>query len=165
MALLRSRATELCAGLGPLLEPFGRIHVLTEGVLASVGPVYLDSAEEEAVARELEAAAGRPVAIGRGEPLEDEFQLLALDREVLNVMHCYFEHASLKHWQFSRNRSRTGINPHAVEVAGLKDAADVKQQLVTYLQEIPFLYSGARVGASARRCLARADAASTRRAQ
>ena len=115
--------------------------MLTPGVLEVVGPLHLADDDEVQFAQSLQAASSRPVAIGRGEPLEDSFQLLALDREILNITHVYFDHEKLLQWRFARNRASTGINPNAVTIHGISDSADVRQKVITYLQEVPGLYA------------------------
>ena len=115
--------------------------MLTPGVLDVVGPLHLANEDEVQVAQSLQAASSRPVAIGRGEPLEDSFQLIALDREIINITHVYFNHEMLLQWRFARNRASTGINPNAVTIRGVKDTGDVRQKVITYLQEIPGLYA------------------------
>lgn len=140
-AKLGSDAMELCRGVAPLLEESGRVHFLTYGVLQLEGPIHLDDEEETKLLQNLEFAAKRPVSLGRGEPLEDTFQLLALDREIVDITHSYFDHDLLKHWHFARNRSKTGINLNAMTVAGIQDATDKRMMIMTYIKEIPFLYS------------------------
>ena len=73
--------------------------------------------------------------------LEDGFTLLALDRVIVNVSHVYFDMPALRNWQFARNRQKTGINPNAITMAGVQDVTDKRMLLMTYLKEIPFLYS------------------------
>ena len=168
---MRAFCEELCVGLGPLLEPTGaaptldhacssrlvapsltpsrlcpgRCHVLTPNVLDSSAPFpYLRAEDgEEAFAMSLEAAlGGRPVAINRGEPFVDDSHMVALDRETINVTHVYFHSDAFKHWQFSRNRLSAAVpDPNAQTVAGIQDAADLRQTVLTYVGEIPFLYS------------------------
>lgn len=116
--------------------------MLTPGVLDTAGPLHLSEGAEVDAARELEeAAGGRPVAIGRGEPLEDTFSLVAVDRELVDITHTYWEHTLLKSWQFSRNRHNSGVNPNNVTIGKLRDVSDLRQSVMTYLKELPFLYS------------------------
>lgn len=87
------------------------------------------------------ASGGRGVMLIRAEPKSDQFLLLARDREVAQVSHVYFLHKELRMWLFARNRTKTGFNPNAVSAGGMNDVGDVKQRVITYLMEIPFLYS------------------------
>jgi hypothetical protein len=131
-------------GVAPLLSPAGRLHVLTPGMLPP-GPAHL--AEDEAVtAAELQAAAaGRTLALGRGEPLAEGATLLSPDGEAVTIDAAYFDAKRLKQWRFARNRhitvSLTGIDPHRRKVAGIEDVGDVQQAALTYLKELPMLYS------------------------
>ena len=140
----RRKALRTCRrvvkGVAPLLTPAGRIHVLTPGLLPD-GPSHL-AEDEAATAADLEAAAaGRTLAIGRGEPLGEEYQLLSPDGEAVNVDAAYFEAKALKSWRFARNRhvsiKLTGIDPHRRKVGRIEDAGDVQQTVITYLKEIP----------------------------
>ena len=140
-AQLRQSAEALCRGVTPLLESSGRVHFLTNGVLEPEGPLHLDVGAETELLLRLEAAAKRHVSVTRGELLEESFMVLALDRVLVNVSHVYFDTDLLRNWHFARNRQKTGINPNAMTVAGLQDVADKRMLLMTYLKEIPFLYS------------------------
>jgi hypothetical protein len=109
------------------------VHILTPGVLDAVGPLQLSAGEEETVARELEAGAGRAVAIGRGEPLMDNFQLVALDRERITVTHVYFDATRMRAWQFARNRARSTAQLGGASVAEKQhDARGLQQRVLTY---------------------------------
>ncbi len=122
-------------GIGPLLEPTGRVHMLTPGLLDAAGPLQLCAGEEETVARELEAAAGRAVALGRGEPLMDAYQLLALDRERITVTPVYFNPSSMRQWQFARNHARSTAQLGGASVEEKQhDARGLRQKLLTYMQ-------------------------------
>ena len=138
---LRKSAEVLCRGVTPLLEQSGRVHFLTNGVLEPEGPLHLDEGAETELLLQLEAAAKRQVSVTRGELMEDGFMLLAIDRVVFNVSHVYFDTDLLRQWQFARNRQKTGIDPNAMTMGALQDVADKRMLLMTYIKEIPFLYS------------------------
>ena len=143
------KALRLCRrvvkGIAPLLAPAGRLHVLTPGLLPS-GPTHLAEDEAETAADLQAAADGRTVAVGRGVPLRlDEYVLLSPDGEAVNIDAAFFNVRQLKMWRFARNRhvsvKLTGVDPHRRKVAGIEDAGDVQQTAITYLKEIPMLYS------------------------
>ena len=138
---LRQSAEVLCRGVTPLLELSGRVHFLTNGVLEEGGPLHLDEGAETELVLRLETAAQRHVSVTRGELMEESFQVLAIDRVVVNVSHVYFDTDLLRQWQFARNRQKTGIDPNAMTIGALQDVADKRMLLMTYLKEIPFLYS------------------------
>ena len=138
---LRESAEALCRGVTPLLEISGRVHILTNGVLEPEGPLHLDDGAETELLLRLETLSKRHVSVTRGELLEEGFMLLALDRVIVNVSHVYFDTIALRNWQFARNRQKTGINPNAITMAGVQDVTDKRMLFMTYLKEIPFLYS------------------------
>jgi hypothetical protein len=141
----RRKALRTCRrivkGVAPLLSPAGRLHVLSPGLLPP-GPSHL-AEDEAATAADLEAAAaGRTLALGRGEPLRaDDSVLLSPDGEAVNIDAAYFDARGLKMWRFARNRhvsvKLTGVDPHRRKVGRIEDAGDVQQAAVTYLKEIP----------------------------
>jgi hypothetical protein len=122
--------------------PAGSFHVLSPGLLPFNEEHHLLDGEETELMNKLEkASGGRGVMLIRQEPKTDQFLLLARDREVAQVSHVYFLHKELRMWLFARNRSKTGFNPNAISAGGVNDVGDVKQRVITYLMEIPFLYS------------------------
>ena len=101
----------------------------------------LEGEETEYVMSLEKAAGGRAVLVIRGEAVSEHFMLLARDREIAQVSHVYWHHTQLRMWLFSRNRTKTGFNPNTVTVGGVSDVADVRQRIITYIMEIPFLSS------------------------
>ena len=125
--------------------------MLTPNVLDVGAP---DSASErDAHERQLlrtleEAARGPSVVVAVGLSLQESVGSLAchsLSREVVDPVGAYFEKARLRDWVFAHNQyqrnSKLGFDPNAASVAGIEDAMDVKQSVLTWLQEIPWQYS------------------------
>ena len=153
---MRAAVLALCASLAPTLDAAsGRFDVVTTGLLHADGPGHevADEAEVELMKELQRAAGGRVVAVARAEAERAAVaalpHLLTLDRELLSVAHVYFDPAALRHWAFARNRAETGLNPAREVVAGIADAADVKQLVLTHFQNFIGLY-GARARARGR---------------
>ena len=144
-----SACSHLCAYVCPST---GRIHVLTPNVLDVDLPEGADAATREAHEAEyltqLEKAAGRSVVVAVGLAVQEAVGALSctsLSRELVDPVPVYFNKSALKEWVFAHNQfrrnSQLGYNPNANTVAGIEDAADVKQTIMTYLQEFPWMYS------------------------
>lgn len=96
----------------------------------------------------LETAAGCSVVAAFGLALQEavtSLSCVSLSREIVHPIGVYFDRALLKEWVFAHNQfrrnSKLGYDPNAATVAGLEDAADLKQSILTYIQEIPWHYS------------------------
>ena len=126
--------------------------MLTPNVLDVDLPEGADAATREAHEAEyltqLEKAAGRSVVVAVGLAVQEAVGALSctsLSRELVDPVPVYFNKSALKEWVFAHNQfrrnSQLGYNPNANTVAGIEDAADVKQTIMTYLQEFPWMYS------------------------
>ena len=127
----------LVAGLEHVLQPSGRVHVLTPKLLPPKGHNALDKVGPEAqVIRQLtEAAGGRFVAVGRAEPLRHEpYLCLSASGECVDVTHLLWHHHDLSAWQFSRDVL-------GGQVIDTHDREDMKATILTVIMEVPFLYA------------------------